>query len=299
MAGELVDGLPEGLRAWVDARAEETGRSRAEVLARAVTVQRLLAEYDGPLPDASTLDAAAAGGADPQSGGDGALADRLDATDERVEAVADEFDEKLADVRDRVVQVKREADAKVDADHDHPELRRSAEAAADLADDVEAVRAAVDALDARFAEGFDNYEEVLERLTDAVDELDGKATTLASAVADLRERAADADARRSRREAAADLKREANRLGVEAAACDHCGEAVRLALLTRPACPHCDGAFDGVATASGLDGLLGRATLTAGRDGTDGRADDTGTDDAGTDTDGSGTDPVRVLGRGE
>lgn len=264
MAGELLDGLPEGLRAWVESRAAETGRSPTEVLLRAATVQRLLVEHDGPLPDASALDAEASADDAAANGDPTDLAGRLDATDERVAAVADEFDEKLTDVRERVVQVKREADAKADADHDHPELRRSAEAAAALAADVSEIRAEMTDLEARFEAGVENYEAVVDHLADAVDDLDGKATTLASALADLRTRARAADARRARREAAADLKREANRLGVETASCGACGTTVRLALLTRPDCPGCDASYDGVEPVSGIAGLLGAATLVAG-----------------------------------
>lgn len=257
MAGEQVEGLSDGLREWVDSRAEETGRTQAEVLARATTAYRLLTEHEGELPPV-------------EAGGEGEeVRETLEEVDaavadlgDRVGAVEGDLDEKIGDVRSRVVQVKRETDGKAAADHDHPDLRRTAETAEVLADDVEDLRADLDALESTFQEGFDNYEEVLEYLTDAADDLEGKADTLASVLAAVRTRLGKLEAREANARAAAELKVEANRLGVAAATCDACSSTVRLGLLSAPECPNCGGAFEDVEPSRGF---FGSATLTVGR----------------------------------
>ncbi|QLG27881.1 CopG family transcriptional regulator [Halorarum halophilum] len=258
MAGEQVDALPDGLREWVHARAEETDRSPADVLARATAAYRLLNDYEGDLDGL---------------GGFPENADRVDGNtllglsetvaelDERVATVEDDLDEKIDDVRSRVVQVKRETDGKADADHDHPDLRRTAETAEVLADDVEDLRADLDDLESTFEEGFANYEEVLEYLTDATEELEGKANTLASVAAEVRTRLGNLEAREARTRAAAELKDEANRLGVETATCGACSSKVSLGLLSAPECPNCGGTFEAV---EGSRGFFGSATLTVG-----------------------------------
>ena len=253
MAGEQVDALPNDLHEWVQERAEETDRPPAEVLARAIAAYRLLDDDEGD------LERVAAEGveADAFRGLSGTVAD----LDGRVEAVEDDFAEKVEDVRDRVVQVKRETDAKAPADHDHPDLRRAAETAEALADDVAAVRADLDDLGSTFEAGFANYEEVLEYLTDATDDLEGKADALAAVAADLRTRLGRVEAREARARAAADLKDEANELGVSKASCGACGSPVRLGLLSSPECPHCGGAFEAV---EGSRGFFGSPTLTVG-----------------------------------
>jgi len=259
MAGEQITGLPEVLREWVFAHAEETGRPPEEVLARAVTLWRLLDEHEGSLPDPESLTDGAI-----DAGSDGAAPDaaRLDLLEDRVDELDADLDEKIADVRSRVVQVKREADAKADDDHDHPELREAAESAdADLAEEVAALGDDLDDLEGTFEAGFANYEDVLEYLTDAADEHDAKLSALARAVADLRTRVSAMETEAATRRAAADLKAEANRHGIATAACDSCGSTVRVGLLSAPECPHCGATFDAVEPASGF---FGSASLTVG-----------------------------------
>lgn len=262
MPGEQVQGLPDVLREWVESRAAETDRSPEAVLARAVTLSRLLDDHDDALPAPEAL------------GGDGA-ASRIDVVESRVDELDAELDEKVDDVRSRVVQLKREADGKADADHDHADLRETAESAADLAEstagvatDVEALEAelseleaALSELEATFEDGFANYEEVLEYLTDSADERDAKLATLASVLSDVRTRLSRVEAREARRRAAEDLQAEANRLGVAAASCAACGSKVRLGLLSSPECPHCGTTFGAVESA---DGFLGSPTLAVG-----------------------------------
>ncbi|QLG61493.1 CopG family transcriptional regulator [Halorarum salinum] len=256
MAGEQVEGLPDELREWVGSRAAETGRTQAEVLARATTAYRLLSEHGGELPPVGGDGSEEAGGS--LAGFDAAVGD----LDDRVAAVEDHLEAMIDDVRSRIVQVKRETDGKADADHDHPDLRRSAETAEVLGDDVEDLRADLDALESTFEEGFANYEEVLGYLTDAAEDLEVKADTLASVLATVRTRLGNLEAREARARAAAELKDEANRLGVGTATCGACSSPVRLGLLSAPECPTCGGTFEEVEPPAGF---FGSATLTVGR----------------------------------
>jgi DNA repair exonuclease SbcCD ATPase subunit len=244
MGGEQVRSLPEDLERWVERRAADLDADETEVVARALTAYRLVEENgDG-------LEAAAAG--------DGRHDDRLDDLSDRVEVLESDLDEKITDVRERVIQVKRETDRKAPADHDHDELETQVRAAAD---DVADLRATVETLDDRLGEGFDNYEEVLEYLTDATESLEEKLDVVASAALDLRERTAALERTEAERAAGAELKREANGAGVSSAVCETCGESVDLSLLEAPYCPSCNATFDGVRPKRGF---FGTATLTVG-----------------------------------
>ena len=237
MSSEPVEELPDDLEAWVAERAAADGTSRADVVRRLMAAHRLLDEQPDRLDEAAASDA----DGDPVTVGSGknasdSLAAEIDDLDARVDDLTDrvggvetDLDEKITDVRQRVIQVKREADAKAPAEHDHPELER------------------------RVDEGFENYEEVLEYLTQRTDDLADDAAdrgtklrTVANAVVDLRKRVAAIESVVEERAAVAALRESANRQGIAEAACDSCGETVRLGLLDEPACPHCESPFDGV-----------------------------------------------------
>ncbi|WP_458189285.1 hypothetical protein [Haladaptatus sp. NG-WS-4] len=112
-------------------------------------------------------------------------------------------------MRERIVQVKLETDEKALADHDHPDLR------AKLAE-LEALKQAVTELDRlgelvtanreRMDSGFENFESVLDYLTETTDELDdrldvtGRQTRRACSCARVHPRP-DANARGTKRRA--------------------------------------------------------------------------------------------------
>jgi len=224
MGTEPVEELPDDLEAWVAERAAAADASRAEIVRRLMAAHRLLDEHPGWLDDADAADLGdvdGAPGVDPE----------VDDLAERVEELEADLDEKIGDVRKRVIQVKREADAKAPDDHDHPSIER------------------------RIDEGFRNYEEILESLTgrtealeDGAEDRGEKLRTVANAVVDLRRRMSAIEGAIEERAAAAELRETANRRGVSEAACGSCGESVHLGLLDEPACPHCGSPFDGVET---------------------------------------------------
>jgi len=265
MAGEQSDAFPEEVREWVERRAAETDADPGSVLARAVSVYRYLdteveADPDGPPVevDSERLDA---------------VDDRLETLADRVGAVEDDLDTKIDDVRDRVVQVKREADAKAPRDHEHPELTDRVDAAASAAEDA---ATQVDALADRLDRGFENYEEVLEYLTDTTDDLEATVATVADTVADLRSELEHVGAAEADRRAVDDLRTAANRHGDRTAACGDCGSTVDVSLLSRPRCPHCEATYVDFTPSTGF---FGSATLVTGdrpalTDGEDGTATD-------------------------
>lgn len=249
MAGEQADSLPPELREWVDERAADLEVDRSDVLARAVTAYRHLAEGGDDLVEAAASESAEE------------LAEtreRLDELDARVEDVETEFDDKIQDVRERVIQVKREADAKAAADHSHPDVAENAQRAERVA--AQAAER-TDELESTLTDGFDNFEEVLTYLTDATDDVEGKVDTLASAVVDLRRRVSELESEASVDRAVAELRLDANQAGVRTAVCEDCGTTVDIALLNEPVCPECRATFDRVEPSRGF---FGNATLRVG-----------------------------------
>lgn len=176
-----------------------------------------------------------------------------------------EFEEQLQDVRDRVIQVKRETDGKAPADHDHPDLTEQAAEALAAVDNLEAAVADLastqDRLSNRVDGGFENFEEVLTYLRDETDRLDGKLTTLATAVLAMREAVASVAAANARRERTDSLKRAANREHVRVADCEDCESEVDVSLLTAPECPFCGATFEDV---EATRGWFGSHTLVTG-----------------------------------
>lgn len=246
--GEGVDAdVPDAVLEWLGSVAEERGVTETELL------RSLLA-----------------GGAAEGAGGGG------DIDDAELERVEREFRELVEDVRERIVQVKRETDEKAPVDHTHHELKSTLE---ELGHEIGSLEAEVNRLDERLAAGFGNYEEILTYLTETTDALDRKLGRLASAVIDLRERVGDAARDEVRRTALAHLTDTANRHGVEKAKCEDCGDAVHVGMLVEPQCPHCDSSFSALEPKSGFfrSSVLHTGTMPALEAGPDEVEDETAT----------------------
>lgn len=239
--------LPDELREWVESRAAENGVDPQRVLSRAVIVhreaERLAAagERPGAVDIADRLDRVDELESEVQS-----VADRLDRVDDAVDTLGDETEDLVADVRERVIQVKREADSKAPADHDHADLRERVETAEAAAESA--------------ANAAETVEERADSVGETVERLSTRQDTLAGAVVDVRDRVEQLQRDERARAAAEDLRRAANRNGDAAAACAACGETVDLALLTRPRCPHCEEEIVSFESS----GLIRGATLSTG-----------------------------------
>ncbi|QLH84482.1 hypothetical protein [Halosimplex pelagicum] len=274
--------LPADVEAWLDRKAADLGVDREAVVVQLLASYRAAEEFGDE-------DVAAALGTDVESEVRDVIAERLpdiaDAVAERVDGGGDldaveeglsaeidrveaEFTDKIQDVRDRVVQVKREADGKAEADHTHPEFGELAtlstavddlesslsalESRVDEAtDDAAAAEERVDALGDRVSE--------IERATDRLDEVEERLQTVAWVVSDLREAE---QARSTGTDAIDRLKATAAELDVDRAVCENCSQAVDIALLHEPRCPHCDATVSDVALPGGL---FGKPKLTVAR----------------------------------
>lgn len=242
--------VSEDVRRWLQRRADEHGVDADRF------VQELLAAH-------RTLD-------DPENELNGAIDGDVGATTAGVDQ--DDFDELesefrslLEDVRSRVIQVKREADAKAPAEHDHDELASS----------LDELEAAVSALDEQLSthqdrletveetldDGFDNFEDVLEYLVETTDDLADRTDRLARATIASRERLQEIAGSIEEREAADRLKRDAALEGVSSAECGDCDRSVTAALLTSPECPYCAANFVDVEP---KQGFLGAPTFVTG-----------------------------------
>jgi rubrerythrin len=184
-----------------------------------------------------------------------AVGERLDAVesdvDERLRSIRENFREKLDDVRQRVIQVKQEADAKADADHDHEAFARLDAIGGRLADveeDVDRLEATLENVQSELEAVAEGDDERLEEVTEELDDLDERLTTVAWVVSDLRE----AYESKTGEAALEDIKRQAGAADVSRAKCENCGEGVEIGLLTEPACPHCEATVTRLDPSSGF-----------------------------------------------
>jgi chromosome segregation ATPase len=171
---------------------------------------------------------------------------RLSSVDDRIDTLDAEFQEKLTDVRKRVVQVKKEADKKAPEDHTHAELERLS----DLHDEIES-------LSAEIAQVRSEYEETVTEQTDhaeRLDKLQERIQTVAWVVKDLRD-----DRNTGGLDAVDRIKHAAAQAGIESAKCENCTETVNISLMTEPRCPHCEATLSNVEPA---EGWFGSAKLT-------------------------------------
>lgn len=253
MSEEQVGGLPGELEAWLNDRSSQTGRSREEVLSRAIATYRLLSQADQHVRENGE------GALDP-------LDERLADLAQRLDALDAETQDKIEDVRSRVIQVMQTARSKADEGHTHEDLVSQVDdveqSTASLSNSLSGLEKELSELRKRVDGGFENYESILESLDDHTEELDEKVEKLAHAVVDLRGRVGELEAAHARRQAVEELQSAANRKGVRSADCGSCGATVHIGLLSDPRCPHCASVFDGVEPGGRF---LGSATLTIGK----------------------------------
>lgn len=244
---DAVDGvaLEGATAAWLESRAEELGLDEAELLNRIVAAHQAAVESpdEESFVTKSTLEAEL-------DAIEADLAEAESTLEDDIAAAESEFTDKIDDVRERVIQVKRETDKKAEADHDHPDIADRLETTAKATKDVEERQAelseAVEDLRKRVDAGFKNFEEVLSYLRDETDSLDRKTTTLASAVLSMRESVASVAAGEAHRKRAEQLQRESNLAGIQDGKCADCEQTVTIAQLAVPECPFCGAIFEGV-----------------------------------------------------
>lgn len=239
--------VPPGVDEWLGEQADRHDESRAEFCRRLLGAAHAVSRDEAP--------------------DDVPAVDGLDSLRAQLEAQRDEFIDHVEDVRDRVIQVKRETDDRARVDHDHEEYADAATVesiAADLAEldrNVADVSAELDELAERTDTEFESVETTLEAIRTDLQTLSERSTILASAVLDLRDTRAELLDANRRRTAVERLRREANRMGVPTADCEACGSSVDISLLTEPSCPHCGTSITDVERRTSI---LGSHTLATG-----------------------------------
>lgn len=244
--GVLSLDLPAALDDWLAERADDLGVDRSELVVQLVGSYRAAADAEDGEELAAAVDGAsvdvestvraevdeAVAAATPD---EDALARRVETRLEpRLDELDAEFEEKLDDVRRRVVQLKQEIDGKADGEHEHEELRR-----------LDELAAAVETLRERLDESTSESESGDAELASRVDDLGQKLTQLARVVVELRDDAAEEDGPLT------EIRRTAAREGYETAVCGACGESVHVGLLPEAECPHCRSPFGGLVEGSG------------------------------------------------
>lgn len=253
--------LPEEVRDWLDEQAAGTDAAREDVAKRLLDAYHSVAVGSGG-DDGAPL---------PACEGDRSVTD--DQLDDRIGELNDEFRTLLADVRKRVVQVKRETDQKAVEGHDHPEFD---ERLGRLERQLDNVDESIETVETQLEAGFENYEDVLKYLTDETESLRERTDALARALIDVREEVELIAVERARRDEVNDLKRAANQYGIRTAECDACSASVDVAMLAEPECPHCTATVTDVSPGTrflNTDTLVTGATAAL-TDGTSDGADD-------------------------
>lgn len=236
---DLSVSLPPDLRKWLSEEADQQNMESGEFLRSLLEAHRV-AQQDGDLSDSK----------------------------QDINEFRDEFMELVEDVRERVIQVKREADQKAAADHTHPELADQIDQTTNMIADVEAeierIHSNTQSLETDLERGFENYEDILDHLITETDRLSDRLETVGQAVLDTRNQLREITAAQQRIKAVNELKQAANKHGVTAGECEACGRTVRVGLLTEPKCPHCSSTLTDIEPADGFRRLFGTATLQTG-----------------------------------
>jgi len=256
--------LSADLDEWLTEQAETLGVPREAVMEQLLAAYVAAADADGEMgdllqPSADELDAVVAATVDEKLNGaveaatesavSSHIPDIVDTVErqlaERFDALEADFQTKIEDVRERVVQVKREADAKAPADHSHAEFDRIDA----LSEEIEEMETELAALRDDVTESRETTDERVADIGDRLDDVEDKLTRVAWVVSDLRE---DRGGRDRNRKAVDRLKRAAAQENISTARCSNCDEQVEIGLLTEPQCPHCNTTVSDVRPEGGI-----------------------------------------------
>lgn len=177
----------------------------------------------------------------------------------RIDAVESEFDGKIQDVRERVIQIKKETDRKAAADHHHEAFDQVEE----LNRQVKTLETDLSRLRREFDELVPDHDESIDGMGDQLESVQERLQTVAWVVSDLRE----AHEKSGGLRAVERIKRAAAKADIERANCENCGQSVAISLLTDPECPHCNATVSNVEPSGGWFGkpkLLAASQLESG-----------------------------------
>ncbi|MFU1782099.1 hypothetical protein ACM16X_12015 [Haloarcula japonica] len=265
--------LSADLDEWLTEQAETLGVPRDAVMKQLLAAYMTAADSDDEIddllqPSADELDAVVAATVDEKLNGsveaatESAVSSHLpDIADtverqlaERFDALEADFQTKIEDVRERVVQVKQEADAKAPADHSHEEFDRLDA----LTQEIEEIETELAALRGDVTDSLETQDEHVADIDDRLDDVEDKLTRVAWVVSDLRD---DQGGRGQNQKAVDRLKRAAAQENISTARCSNCDEQVEIGLLTEPQCPHCNTTVSDVRPEGGI--IRSKARLVA------------------------------------
>lgn len=256
--------LPPELHDWLDDHAREQDLDRETLLRQLLASYRQMAT-EGVDGDAVIVDGAGAledrieviVAEQVADAVEGQTADRISEArnavqkqlGNRIDSIEANFREKLDDVRERVIQVKKEADRKAPKDHTHAQFEQLG-SISERFDDLEAE---LDEIRDSLGSAVDGEGRVTE-LENSLERVEERLQTVAWVVSDLRE----AQEASGALDPVDRIKRAAAKADIQRAKCENCGEGVTISLLTDPECPHCEATVSNVEPASGF---FGKPTL--------------------------------------
>lgn len=241
---DLSIAVPPPLEEWLDERADALDVDREEVVVQLLASYRAVADLEDQVDDlepAVSVENRVVEELDDRL--EGFDPDALTTLQDHVMDLESDVDEKVEDLRRRVLQVRDAMQNRAEADHDHPEFEELSEDVERLTSDLEEV--AIDLA---------NLSDTVETLTSRLEDLETRQTRLARVVVAMRDEGAATDSSGGR--ALEHVRRVANREGVSTAACSECRRRVRIGLLSAPECPHCDAEFADVSVPESVLGPL-------------------------------------------
>lgn len=247
---ELSVTLSPPLREWLGERSEALGIPPAVLLEQLLEAHRDVAERDGDVSTAleelvdieGEVESALEGRHDTDS------IERIETDISDLTGRVDDIDAKLTnnveDLRKRVLQLRDAIEKRAHREHTHEEFETFDTRIDHIEENIESVLHSLDEVDSAH---------------DRLDQTDGKLDRLASAIVAVQ---------RQKQAAAADdaildeIKQDANETGTRTAKCGACDSTVRISLLSRPNCPHCERRFEALEEPTSRFGWFQTATLT-------------------------------------
>jgi chromosome segregation ATPase len=153
----------------------------------------------------------------------------------QVEEQKKEFWDKIEDIREKIIILKKDIDSKADQEHEHSEYVGEET----LESEISRIESQIEELSDKSIKNEDLNEEFSEKLD-----------ILASNLLSVRDRVGNLEAeRRERMEKNRRIKKimqDARKNATTKPKCRSCGKSVRMDILREPECPHCSGDIEGI-----------------------------------------------------
>jgi chromosome segregation ATPase len=239
---KLDEWVAEDLEAAIDERVNEAVASEVEAALESRLADAVESELEGRLESRIETAVSEALESTVDDRIEAALEAETHALEDRIDELGAEHTDAIEDVRDRVIQVKKEADAKASAEA-HEQTRQNIEDVrtelSALDDRLGSLSDALSALEAETDDRIEENAEALEAVEADVADTEKRINTLAWNVNEIRDYV----------DTATDLSpilEKAAQLDIDRAKCDRCEAGIEIGLLTEASCPHCESRLTGV-----------------------------------------------------